>query len=88
MNIRHELEVLVDIIPSVVFIDIHCGSCAEEPVCNIRLHIDGEIFLSEDDKRHVLGIDIVDIYERSFLAIIISGDVLLEKGSQFLILVL
>jgi len=76
VDIRYEFKVFIDIISSVVFINIYCSSSTKESLHDVRFEVDGEIFLSENDKRHIFRIDAVDLCKRFFLAFIISSDIL------------
>lgn len=88
MDVLHELEVLVDVVPPVVFVEVYVLSASEELLYGVGFDIEIEIFLAEDDERHILGVDAVDLYERFLLAFVVGGYVLLEQRGELLILVL
>lgn len=88
MDIADELEILVDVVSSVVFVEIDVCAAAEECFHKIRLDIEIEIFVAEDDEWHIFGIDAVDLYKRFLFAFFVSSDILFQKRREFLILVL
>lgn len=78
MDVLYEFQIQVDILSPVIFIERAVSSGRDQFFEDARFEVEGEVFLAEDDERHILGIDGIDLRKGSSLSFLICRKIFLE----------